>query len=64
MLVGPQGSFLDPFEHFNESGIAREIATERQRVHEQSDQVFGLRHVASCDRRADNDVFFPGVAMQ
>ncbi len=66
VLVAERGDadVADPDHQLAERGRAAEVDAQRQRVREVPDQVEGLRVVAVCDRRADDDLVLAGEALQ
>src|SRR5437899_7455926 len=64
MSVRAQRCFSDAAEQRSKSWIAREVRAQRQRIHEESDQVFSFSAVASGNRRTNNDVLLAAVAIK
>ena len=59
--VALEGDLSDAPEKLTEARIAGKIAPEHERVDEEADQALGLHLGPPGDRRADGDVFLPGV---
>ena len=64
MSIGLQRRLSYPREQLTESRIPGETAAQDQRVHEETNQAFGLHLGPSCDRRTDGNVFLPRVARE
>ena len=61
--VSAQRGFPDPFQQHGERGGARHRGPQDQGVDEEADQRLGLQPVAAGDRRADDQVLQPRIAV-
>src|SRR5260370_6712608 len=62
--IGLQRRLSHPREQLTKSRIPGEIAAQDQRVHEETNQAFGLHLCSSGDRRTNGNVFLPCVARE